>query len=691
MPQNKSTNTTKKQTSAATLMKIIGSAKLIRDDAKQTYAVGLIPGKNNTVTPIFSAFFSGWLRDSYIKQCSGFPSKSDLASAIEHADYITKQALSVGDIHFRFGFAMGNHYIAMCDNAEQVIEITENKWNIIQNSPIYFREYETQRSLPTPVKGGNLKTILNYLNIGNEEDEILLLPTMCTLPLANLTRPIIGFIGDQGSAKTSTARLIRALLDPSDPAENDFSPTKQNLSLVFYHNALPIFDNLSTISSTVSDMFCRAYSGTGFQSRKLYMDNALISFSYKRSFLFTAIKTPTAAEDFNARTVMIQLNRIAGSAQIGEEAIMRKFKADAPNILGGMLDVLVEAKRIAPRLNLHWKSRWADAFQYAAAAAEVLGYGANRYLEACRDNIAARTTQGPSQVAAHSKQEPALEAILSLMSAQGNFEGTTSNLLAAIAPHCPSNLGPAAAKNWPNSAVKLGKALNRIAAALEDAGVAMTSTPSKIGTWVTLEWLTTAAPSAQETGVAGEEPSETDVSDMVTFEADELGGVAFEDVNYDATGLIPEIDPADLPDVVDLDIAERVAPVIDELPLTDTTAATDSVQDAPEADDAENVLGTESTDAPATSITTTPVIPVATSTVELELQEVEEVEDDACKFWSMGDKEVPCCSAKNGKALWSKSECDCCDEFIAKYPHRKMSVKVDAESEEFGMYQSAFK
>ena len=205
------------------------------------------------------------------------------------------------------------------------------------------------------------------------------------------------------------------------------------------------------------------------------------------------------------------------------------------------------------------------------------------------------------------------------------------------------------------------------------------------------EWLTTAAPNAQEAVVTDEEAHESDAIDTVTFAADELGGVAFEDVNYDAIGLIPEIDPDALPDVADLDIAELVAPVADGFPLVDVTAATDSVQDAAEADDAENVLAIESTAAPAAPSTPPPAIPETTSAVELEPQAVEEVDEDVCKFMFMDDKEVPCCSAKNGKALWSKSDCDCCDEFIAKYPHRKMSVKVDAEPEELGMYQSAFK
>ena len=337
-------------------------------------------------------------------------------------------------------------------------------------------------------------------------------------------------------------------------------------------------------------------------------------------------------------------------------------------------------------VNDNWRPRWADAFELASAAAEVMGYGATRYRDAVRENLTSRATR---QNKSH-WQEPTLEAILTLMSAQGNFAGTTSDLLATIAPHSPSNLGPAAAKKWPDSAVRLGIALNRIKADLEDADVAMTSKPSKKGTWVTLQWITAAA-TAQGTGVTGAKPSETEVTDVVTFDVNELGGVAFEDVDFDAIGLIPEIDPADLPEGVGLDIAELTAPVIDELPLVDTTAATNSSQEAPKTKYAENVPAIDSNVPPATPNATAPVIPEATSTAELELQEIDEVDDDACKFMFVGDKEVPCCSAKNGKPLWTESECATCDDYVQKNTPSKRDVKFDDQSEELGMYQSAFK
>jgi hypothetical protein len=456
--------------------------------------------------------------------------------------------------------------------------------------------------------------------------------------------------------------------------------------LVFTYNALPAFDNLTKISAMESDMFCRAHSGTGFDIRAYYDDSTVKSFGYRRGMLFTAINPPTLAEDFNERTVQLELSRISDTERTGEKELLARFMARRPSILGGMLDVIVQAKRLLPKMTFDWRPRWADAFELASAAAEVMGYGANRYRDAVRENLAARAT---SQNSSHDP-EPTLEAILTLMSAQGNFVGTPTDLLAAITPYRPSNLGPAAEKKWPDSAVRLGLALNHIKADLEDAGVALSKTAPKGRTKITLQWLSTAVPTAQGAVVAGAEPTETDAIDAVTFEADELGGVAFEDVDLEAIGFIPEMDPADLPEVVDLDVSELVAPVVDELPL-DTTAAPNSVQEAPDAKAAEHVPSIESTVAPAAPITTTKIIPEASSTEELELQAVEEVDEDVCKFWFMGDKEVPCCSAKNGKSLWTNSECVSCDDFVPRYPRRNSIQKQDDKPEEFGMYQSAFK
>lgn len=59
-------------------MNIIGAGTLVRDDAKQTYAVGLTSGNNSKVTPVSSAAFTGWLRDSYFKNVFQLPKQKRL-------------------------------------------------------------------------------------------------------------------------------------------------------------------------------------------------------------------------------------------------------------------------------------------------------------------------------------------------------------------------------------------------------------------------------------------------------------------------------------------------------------------------------------------------------------------------------------------------------------------------------------
>jgi len=684
MPQN---NSTPKKTAAEVLLGILNTATLTRDDNFDTYA--LLPGTetNKSLTDLDSEDFVGWISSQYFKQTKHWPPAHDLKSTISHAKREAKKKDSFGEIHLRFGFLGNTHFIDMCNNNNEAVEITSSGWNVTNNLPVYFRKVRNQRDLATPARNGNYRDIRHSMNIDHEEDEILLLPTICTLPMADIIRPIIGFVGHQGSAKTTASRVIRLLLDPTYPIENDFKRAQHDLALVFTYNALPVFDNLTTISETVSDMFCRAHSGTGFDIRAYYDDSTVKSFGYRRGMLFTAINPPTLAKDFNERTVQLELSRISDTERTGEKELLARFMARRASILGGMFDVIVQAKRLLPKMTFDWRPRWADAFELASAAAEVMGYGATRYRDAVRENLAARATR---QASSH-WQEPALEAILSLMSAQqGKFVGTTSDLLLAIGMHCPSDLGPAAAKKWPDSPEKLGLALNRIKADLEDAGVALSKTSPKGRTKITLQWLTTAASTAQGAIVAGAEPTETDAIDVVTIAADELGGVAFEDVDLEAIGLIPEMDPDALPEAPDLGVSELVAPVVDEVPL-DATADINSVQEAPDAKAAEHVPSIESTVAPAAPSTTAPVIPEASSTEELELQAAEKVDEDVCKFWFMGDNEVPCCSAKNSKSLWSNSECASCDDLVPRYPRRKRIAKQDDKPEEFGMYQSAFK
>lgn len=244
------------------IMQIVESADLYHDDSNQGYAKITVNGKYKIVL-IQDQEFENWLMAEYFTRYQDLPASSAIKSCMSLAEYRARSGNPLGSVFIRFGANSGKHYIDLASKTGEVVEIDQAGWRILQNSPVAFRNSSIQREIPTPHSGGDVTRFLDFVNVELEEQKILLLAALCAAPLEDIARPIIGFIGQQGSAKTTAARFFRMLMDPSEPMVNDYRPDKRELSLVFLHNALPVFDNLSTIPLSMSNMLCSAVTGGG--------------------------------------------------------------------------------------------------------------------------------------------------------------------------------------------------------------------------------------------------------------------------------------------------------------------------------------------------------------------------------------------------------------------------------------------
>jgi len=69
--------------------------------------------------------------------------------------------------------------------------------------------------LPDPDRGGTLEQLFEFLNVGDKGDRLLVLAWLVAVAFKDVSRPILLFQGTQGSAKTTSARVLRKLVDPS--------------------------------------------------------------------------------------------------------------------------------------------------------------------------------------------------------------------------------------------------------------------------------------------------------------------------------------------------------------------------------------------------------------------------------------------------------------------------------------------
>jgi hypothetical protein len=326
---------------------------------------------------------------------------------------------------------------------------------------------------------------------------------LCAMPLSNIVRPIIGFIGPEGSAKTTAARIFKSVFNPCSPLETNFKRNDEDLSLNLFHNAMPLFDNLSGIPQWISDMFCKAITGDGYFRRKRWTDSDQAVISYRRPILFTAMDIPSRQSDFLDRCVIIELNRISKENWKSETKIMENFEKDLPLILGGCLDTIVNAKKILPTLHLRQTPRLSDFARWGAAIAKALGYDPDDYMNA----LIERMEQKKADIIISS--EPVAIAIMKYMENHGQYEGLSSKFFEAVKQYCP--LGDGETAGWPKAANGFGKMLKKLEGTLCDKGIIIKSWHDRGGTMLKIHLAET--PSVNDDSVAEAEiPSKSEAA-----------------------------------------------------------------------------------------------------------------------------------------------------------------------------------
>ena len=108
--------------------------------------------------------------------------------------------------------------------------------------------------------------------------------------------PVLVLTGEQGSAKSTCARMLRALVDPHEAALRAPPRNEHELFIAARNAHVLAFDNLSTVSPWLSDALSRLATGAGFAARKLYTDDEENVISAERPTILNSIDAVVTAK-----------------------------------------------------------------------------------------------------------------------------------------------------------------------------------------------------------------------------------------------------------------------------------------------------------------------------------------------------------------------------------------------------------
>jgi len=326
------------------------------------------------------------------------------------------------------------------------------------------------QALPEPVDGGSIEPLWKLLNVTAAQRPLV------AGALLNAFHPdgpyfVLNFVGEQGTAKSCAARIIRQLFDPN---ENPLrSPPKEERDLLAQaaSNRCVALDNLSSLTPWLSDAICRLATGGGHSARELYTDLEEISLAVKRPVILNGIEDVATRPDLAERVLQIELETIPEKNRISEKALWQAFEKQRPGIFSGILDSLVCALRELPSVKLDSLPRMADAAEWATAGEKAFGWEPGTFIRAYRQNL----DEGAiASVEAH----PVGVVIRQLLERQNQWSGMPAQLLEALTDLALDE--QRRAKNWPNNARSLGHCLRRLAPALRRAGIGYERTDRRL-------------------------------------------------------------------------------------------------------------------------------------------------------------------------------------------------------------------
>lgn len=452
----------KGQTQAEVLEKLSQDLELFHNSTAESFA--RVPMADHfECWAVKSERFRGILYHRYYRKQNSTPSKEALQSFLEllcaRAQYDGPQR----ETFLRFAHFEGRIYLDLARESWEVVEIDAHGWRVLADSPVCFRRVRGMKALPIPVRGGSLDVLRQFIN-ARDSQWVLMVSWLvgCFLPQGAF--PILLLQGTQGSAKSTTATLLRNLIDPVTVALSAPPPDQRELAITALNSGIVSFDNLSGVHLWLSDALCRMVSGAGFVIRSMYTNSEQELFETQRPLLLNGIDDIASRADLLDRGIGVTLDRISDEERRTEEDIYADFNEAHSGILGALLDAVSAGLLHLKSTKLPSLPRMADFAKWVSACEPALPWAPGCFAVEYRAN---RQRAAESSV----ENDPVAAAIVRLAESckPGFWQGSASDLLLSLNGLIDYELRDK--ERWPRAPNGLTRSLRRAEPSLEAVGV----------------------------------------------------------------------------------------------------------------------------------------------------------------------------------------------------------------------------
>jgi hypothetical protein len=445
------------------LMKIGSEAKLFRTPIKEAYAAWDMDG-HRECAPVDSPAFATYLRTEFRRRMNG---SLPMSEAMKSALLALADDARRGEEHRVFLRVAGlgsRIYLDMGDDSWRAIEIDEAGWRVVSQPSVFFRRESGMRPLPEPVGGGKIGDIRQFLNLSSKDDLYLTMGFLlgCVQPDSDGPYVVLEIYGEHGTAKSTFARRLVALVDPKIPLLLGRPKTKLDLAINARESFMLAYNNLSHITEDLSDGLCQISDKEGGDApRRLYTQSSIV-FNDHRPVILNGIPDVVTRPDLADRSIKIRLEPIAEDQYRSDDALNAEYELAKPALLGALLSMVSAGLRnVRSMPDLKVSTRMASFTRWVAACG--LGSFDQRFLKAYVEN---RLEAGRQMLAA----DPVATAVIDMMNRGITFQGSASQLLNDL-EGCAGYAFGMRPKGWPKLPQNLSSSLRRLAPLLRKEGI----------------------------------------------------------------------------------------------------------------------------------------------------------------------------------------------------------------------------
>lgn len=446
----------KRESQASTLVLFVTErAELFHNENRDVFATLKDSGLTMRLD---SRGFRDWLSSEFYALEGKAPRSQSFSEAIQTLSGIARHKGEQRQVFIRVGKLGADYFIDMCiPSNSMAIRLSPGSWELVSKPPVRFIRTEAMQPLPHPKRGGRIEPLWTVCNIpANKRSLIVAWLIECWRPESPF--PILEYFGEQGSAKSTTQRAKRRLIDPN---ACDLRSPPANIEDLFVGASvswLMSFENVSHLSPQLQDGLCILATGGGFAKRKLYSDSDETVISVKRPIVLNGISVCVTAQDLVDRSISIELPTIIERQE--STALWEAFDREVGTVLGGLLDIAAEAFKRLPSITIPTdeRPRLIEFARLGIAIGQVIEEDfMTAFKASCSDSIA-RTIDA----------SPVAAALVDWFDSRARrpISDTAKNLFIDI-----GRFKPHGAEAWPRSPKGFSDSIRRAAPALRQMGI----------------------------------------------------------------------------------------------------------------------------------------------------------------------------------------------------------------------------